>query len=106
MAVDRRAGGSSKHPDHPGRKLDLTALLVIPLQTAHEGGSHGATVTAVCDTKNMELMESGEFTPVIDRTYPLERIVEAYRYVETGQKIGNVVIVLTELRGNSVTFGR
>ena len=39
-----------------------------------------------------ELLESGAFKPVVDRTYPLDQIVEAYRYVETGQKIGNVVI--------------
>ena len=29
---------------------------------------------------------------MIDRTYPLDDIVEAYRHVETGQKIGNVVV--------------
>ena len=40
------------------------------------------------------LVESGDFKPVIDRTYPFERLVEAYRYVETGQKTGNVVISL------------
>ena len=40
------------------------------------------------------LMESGAFRPVVDRRYPLDDIVEAYRYVETGQKIGSVVIVV------------
>jgi NADPH:quinone reductase-like Zn-dependent oxidoreductase len=38
------------------------------------------------------LMESGAFKPVIDRRYRLDQIVEAYTYVETGQKTGNVVI--------------
>ena len=41
-----------------------------------------------------ELVETGKFRPVIDRHYPLEQIVDAYRYVETGQKTGNVVVTL------------
>jgi len=43
-----------------------------------------------------ELVEAGRFNPVIDRYYPLERIVDAYRYVETGQKTGNVVLTMTD----------
>jgi len=39
-------------------------------------------------------MESGKFKPVIDRRYSLDEIVEAYRYVEAGQKIGNVMITV------------
>jgi NADPH:quinone reductase-like Zn-dependent oxidoreductase len=40
------------------------------------------------------LIESGAFRPLIDRRYPLDQIVDAYAYVETGQKIGNVVITV------------
>lgn len=43
-----------------------------------------------------ELVEQGKFKPVIDRYYTLNQIVEAYRYVESGQKTGNVILKLVE----------
>ncbi len=41
-----------------------------------------------------DLVEKGSFKPVIDRTYPIDQIAEAFTYVATGQKIGNVIITM------------
>ena len=39
-----------------------------------------------------ELLGKEKFKPIIDRKYPMERIADAYNYVGTGKKLGNVII--------------
>jgi NADPH:quinone reductase-like Zn-dependent oxidoreductase len=64
----------------------VTPLLVQEGHVSHSKGRAGDGAVF------KELIESGAFRPLIDRRYRLDEIVEAYRYVETGQKIGSVVI--------------
>ena len=47
-----------------------------------------------------ELVESKKIKPVIDKTYPLEEVVEAYRYVDTGRKRGNVILKINSESNN------
>jgi NADPH:quinone reductase-like Zn-dependent oxidoreductase len=41
-----------------------------------------------------ELVENGKFRPVVDRCYSMHQVVEASRYVETEQKVGNVILTI------------
>jgi NADPH:quinone reductase-like Zn-dependent oxidoreductase len=66
-----------------GRRSRRSGLVVDP-----RGGTAGADLMA----RVAALAESGELRPVIDRTYDLDDIVEAHRYVDTGRKRGSVVL--------------
>lgn len=62
-----------------------------------DGGRYVSTRTRRQETVEdlltiRDMMETGAVRAVIDRSYPLEEIAEAYRYVEGGHKRGNVVI--------------
>ena len=82
-----------------GRFLPTTGLryFLLGLVTAR-------VVTGMSVRKNAglryvrELVESGRLTVVVDRVYPLEEAVEAHRYVDSGHKVGNVVLAVNHVR--------
>ncbi|HYN65493.1 MAG TPA: NAD(P)-dependent alcohol dehydrogenase [Ornithinibacter sp.] len=75
--------------------------IVLPLVTRLGRGRRVGFAFPMTTPEVLEHLRSrlanGAFRPLLDpTTYPLERIVEAYRYVETGRKLGNVVITVTD----------
>ncbi len=74
--------------------------IFLALTTPISGGKRVVFSIPTIDKKDViffkELVERKEFKPLIDRQYRLDQIIEAYKYVESGQKTGNVVLKIVE----------
>lgn len=98
---DFTRGGERYHVilDAVGKRKSATAML-----NARNASAPGGRVLSIDDkfprlrAEDLlllkQLAESGALRPVIDRTYSLDEIVEAHRYVEEGHKRGNVIVTV------------
>jgi NADPH:quinone reductase-like Zn-dependent oxidoreductase len=74
-----------------GLDRQLRAMLLSPF-TGQQLGSFIATENAADLAVLAELVESGKVTPAVDRTFPLEQVPEAMRYLRAGRARGKVVV--------------
>jgi NADPH:quinone reductase-like Zn-dependent oxidoreductase len=105
-AVGKHSFRRSRRSLKPGGiyiSMDLGFMYHVPLLglvTRFVGGKRGTLGIGRYRKEDLvlvkELVDAGKYRPVIDRRYALDEVVEATRYVETGQKTGNVVLRLSE----------
>lgn len=86
------AVGRKKSRERASRELCQKALTPTGLYISVDDGTPKMLLQDLVFLK--ELAEAGKLKPVIDRSYPLEQIVEAHRYVDKGHKKGNVIVTV------------
>lgn len=95
-----RKGGSYASSD-PGRGAQNLALAAIGPAARALGRRHGRFPFPHGDADLAahlaELMADGAYRPVVDRTYDFDELRDAYAYVDTGRKVGSVVILMPDV---------
>ena len=90
-----KPGGIYVETDLGPYKLETIVMAIATRWLGNRQLRFAAGRRSKADVQFMKgLIESGAYRPVIDRTYPLEQVAEAHRYVETWHKTGNVVLTL------------
>jgi NADPH:quinone reductase-like Zn-dependent oxidoreductase len=106
-----KSGGIYVETDFGPYKLETLVMAIATRWLGSRSLKFAAGRRSRADVQFMkELVEAGAYRPVIDRIYPMERVAEAHRYVETWHKTGNVVLTLwamtaataTDMDGSSV----
>lgn len=78
--------------------LPMLIQLMLPSRKSELNLEYGTLAETTDDLLWFkELIETGVIKPTIDRTFPLERAAEAHRYVEAGQKMGNVILSINQV---------
>ena len=94
------SGGISVLKEDGVYLANVIELATIFQMLRHSVGSDKQIVGTIANTSHedlvfiRDLVESGEFKAVIDRSYPFEEMAAAHRYADTGRKKGNVVVLL------------
>ncbi|HEY6056957.1 MAG TPA: zinc-binding dehydrogenase, partial [Candidatus Limnocylindrales bacterium] len=90
-----KPGGIYVETDFGPHKLETLVMAIATRWLGRRRLSFAAGRRSKADVQFMkELIEAGAYRPVIDRIYPMERVAEAHRHVETWHKTGNVVLTL------------
>jgi NADPH:quinone reductase-like Zn-dependent oxidoreductase len=88
-----KPGGIYVETDFGPHKLETLVMATVGRWFASRKLKFASGRRSKADVSYMkELVEAGTYRPVVDRTYALDQVVEAHRYVETWHKVGNVVL--------------
>ena len=88
-------GGSYVSTDLGPHSQNVPLMRVDEVHRQEEGDDADPRYTKDKVERIKELVETGAYRAVIDRTYPLDDAAEATRYVETQQKTGNIVLTVS-----------